>query len=128
MTPPRSLLMLLPVLALVHALPCAAEADSDLGRLFNTPQHRAILDEMRARNMQISPRQQTDVIRLDGIVRRSDGHNTVWLNGEAYQDHAPVIRLEDSAATLPTGKDRYTRLKVGDTLTIKPRGARPTAP
>jgi hypothetical protein len=70
-----------------------------LGRLFFTPAERAQLDEMRRRP---APAPQAPVaaakpeppapppppkyVTLNGVVRRSDGVNTVWLNDKPVRD------------------------------------------
>ena len=72
----------------------AAEADwqTGLGRLFVTPQKRALLDELRRSNARMDTPEQLDSVRLDGIVRRSSGKQTIWINGQSYNDRAPVTR------------------------------------
>ena len=74
-------------------LPNAAGAE--LGRLFFTPPQRAALDVARKQNIRLEigndeERQQNgadaaplpQTIRLNGIIQRSDGNNTVWLNNK----------------------------------------------
>lgn len=95
----------------------AAEADASLGRLFNTPERRASLDGMRERNLRITPdAQQPDSIRLDGIVMRSDGRSTIWLNQQAITDRAGALRADPSSAQIPVSGERSVRLRVGETL------------
>ena len=62
-----------------------------LGRLFSTPQERAQLDAMRRRaeheppgGNAMQPEQVTDSARLrvDGLVVREHGPDSVWINGE----------------------------------------------
>ena len=50
------------------SLAAPAEADDGLGRVFNTPQKRAILDQLRQRNARITPDQKVDTFALNGIV------------------------------------------------------------
>ena len=69
--------------ALCLTLLCGPGRSEELGRLFFTPQERADLDR---RGVQREPAAsqapaETTQVRLDGIVRRSDGSATVWLNG-----------------------------------------------
>jgi hypothetical protein len=67
------------------AAPAAAEGSS-LGRLFYTPEQRASLDEMRRRPQRAVQEEQAamppapEYVTLNGVVRRSDGTTTVWLN------------------------------------------------
>lgn len=110
-------LWLLALIALSSLPTHAAEADATLGRLFNTPQRRASLDGMRERNLRITPdAQQQDSIRLDGIVLRSDGRSTVWLNQQAITDRASSLRADPSSAQVPISGERSVRLRVGETL------------
>lgn len=79
---------------LLVALPCIVSAGftDDLGRLFMTGQERTEIDRLRASG----PRSDASVsstspgrfpsasaaLRLDGVVRRSDGPDALWVNGE----------------------------------------------
>jgi hypothetical protein len=102
----------------------AAEADwqNGLGRLFMTPQKRALLDELRHNNARIAPTQQLDSVRLDGIVRRSSGKQTIWINGQSYEDHAPVTRIDEQSARIISGSKKGIELKVGETARIATDG------
>lgn len=71
---------------LLVALGLAGESSAaDLGRLFYTPAQRAQLEAARARNVTqaASPAAPTIVHpqRFDGVVIRSDGTGTSWING-----------------------------------------------
>lgn len=55
-----------------------AYADSGLQRLFFTRSERADLERSRERAMRP---EQFDVPVISGVVSRSDGRNTVWLDG-----------------------------------------------
>ncbi|MCC6206786.1 MAG: hypothetical protein IT488_01350 [Gammaproteobacteria bacterium] len=78
---------------LLAVAPCVVSAGftEGLGRLFMTGQERAEIDRLRAsapRNdesrsassSQASP--SYSALRLDGVVRRSDGPDMLWVNGE----------------------------------------------
>jgi len=58
---------------------------ADPGRLFYTPEQRAQLEAARARNVtqlrQAGPAAGPDAVRFDGMVIRSDGTGTRWVNG-----------------------------------------------
>ena len=74
--------------------PAAAEAPA-LGRLFFTPAERARLDDLRQRPP-VAPQEPVaaakpepprrppgpEYVTLNGVVRRSDGSTTVWLNNK----------------------------------------------
>lgn len=72
-------------LAACLALALAAHAGAaELGTLFNTPQERARLDRLRRGE---APDQaalsSAATHEITGFVRRSDGRNTVWVDGVA---------------------------------------------
>ena len=108
--------LFLAMLASLCASAQATEADwqNGLGRLFVTPQRRALLDELRHNNARVDSTQQLDSVRLDGIVRRSSGNQTIWINGQSYTDHAPVTRVDDSSARVISGSKSGVELKVGE--------------
>lgn len=116
---------------LLISLSCLAPAgsiaayyeESSLGKLFSTPVQRQKIDAFRkGKSMgvareQISP---TD-IKVQGIVKRSDGASTVWINGKSTLDSNYVggvnVRLNsisDSSGKVTVGiKDKAVRLKPG---------------
>jgi len=100
-----------------------AAADDDLGRLFRTPERRAQLDEMRRRNIPIVSQSQTvmNSIALQGIVRRSSGHTTLWINGQPVQDSS--IRVHDNSVRVPLGNGQTHSLKVGERLEFSSQSA-----
>ena len=88
---------------LVLCLGCvgAGVAAPDPGRLFFTPAQRAQLEDARARDVtQPSPGQQTTSasapapLRYDGVVIRSDGKTTRWIDGKVRRDGAAVSGLK----------------------------------
>lgn len=88
-----------------------------LGRLFFTPEQRALLDQQSPAPPSTSPHPDQD-LRLDGVVKRSDGRHTVWINGrmqgeEPLARHQPDLRQPMGIRLLI---DRESvPLKVGDT-------------
>lgn len=66
---------------------CLATPIADPGRLFYTPQQRAQLEAARDRNVTpakpASPTVMPAPLRFDGMVIRSDGKATSWVNGQA---------------------------------------------
>ena len=91
-----------------------------IGRLFHSPQQRAVLDELRRRNARISREQQSDTVSLQGIVRRSGGHSTVWINGQPHNDRAPVASFNDRSARVFVGEGKTVELKVGEQIRLTP--------
>lgn len=74
-----------------------AASPTDPGRLFYTPAQRAQLEAARARNV-TQVRQATSVVapppvRFDGMVIRSDGTSTSWVNGQAQVGASGVTGL-----------------------------------
>lgn len=112
------------LLALSGAL--SAHAESNLGRLFLTPQKRDILDALRQNNAHLNPEETLDKVRLDGIVRRSSGKQTIWINGRPYSDHAPVSRSDERSARVITGSRKGVELKVGESTKLAPDSKQPT--
>ena len=51
-----------------------------LGRLFMTPEWRANLERQRQLNIQETRSLEGGAMRLDGVVLRSTGKSTVWVN------------------------------------------------
>lgn len=116
------------VLALIITFTSSAYADS-LGRLFFSPEQRLLLDSARRQKVKIeekSEEQAPEIVSLNGVVKRSDGHTTVWLNNRAVSDrHAPggvTITSQGSASdpvtfTMPQS-ERAVRLRVGQNLNV----------
>ena len=126
---PTKLLGVMLVLVLA-ALPSLSQGES-LGRLFFTPDERSNLDRARltgiAPEQEGAPAQQLESITLNGIVKRSSGKTTVWVNSAAQHetDLPPGTKRQASKMRLPdfpvlvqkTGKT--VTLKVGQTLNIE---------
>lgn len=115
---------ILPVLvALALGVPPIAEAAEPLGRLFFSPERRASLERQRQANVQQTQTLQGAVMSLDGTVRRSSGHDTVWVSGMP-QYHRDVgtgvtvgVRPGDPAEAVLTASDEVpARLKVGESI------------
>jgi hypothetical protein len=112
---------------------CAGTAMSaDLDRMFFTPAQRATLDNARKQNLRIeigtanvqpaAPVAQN--LSVNGIVRRSDGKSTIWLNNRAVTEpHAGGINVvtgkNDNRVKLTDPESgRSVDLKVGQTVEI----------
>jgi hypothetical protein len=105
------------------------------GRLFTTPEERAMLDRLRAGKPDPKPPETAQTssgagsmagpgkpVRVDGVVRRSRGPSTVWVDGEALPAGG---RTADGVQVRPAGKapgavylkvpngERAVRLKPG---------------
>lgn len=112
---------------------CAGAAMSaDLDRMFFTPEQRASLDNQRKQNLHIeigpvnvqpaAPVPQN--LSVNGIVRRSDGKSTIWLNNRAVTEpHAGGINVvtgknDDRVKLTDPESGRSVDLKVGQTVEI----------
>jgi hypothetical protein len=103
---------------------CSAADDAALGRLFFSPERRTALERQRVLNIQESRSLQGATLRLNGIVLRSTGKNTVWINEQAQnEDDSPrtgiSARLSSKTpgrAQLSPGDESPTELKVGEAI------------
>lgn len=127
MTPIRIALALLAGSLLLQADFTRAEpaepAGTKLGRLFLAPEWRGALERQRQLNIQQTRSLAGDTVRLDGIVVRSSGKSTVWINNrpqiESARDSgvtAATSRRQPDRATVSTGAEPPVDLKVGTTL------------
>ena len=94
--------------------------DTKLGRLFLTPERRTVLEQQRRYNLQAQKTLEGASVRLDGVVVRSSGKKTVWINGHPQHDNstdfgvsARVAPGDAATAGLMTGGEGQTRLRVG---------------
>ena len=64
--------------------PALAQTQAPLGRLFFTPEKRQLLDRQRDLNVQAQQETPEDpTLTINGVVTRSSGKRTVWINGVA---------------------------------------------
>lgn len=77
-------------LLLLLIAPVTQAADpAPIGRIFFTPEQRAQLDTLRTQKAvasQVRDEPIPENVTYNGIVRRSDGKTTVWVNNEAMTD------------------------------------------
>lgn len=106
------------VMILICAFPLSAQAET-LGRLFHTPEQRALLDLARKStplNASGEPGAATGQgLSVSGIVTRSDGKRSTWVNGRLEHD-ATITDKQDRSQVwvkLPGGE---VKLKVGQSL------------
>lgn len=127
MTPTRIALVLVSGSLLLQGNIARAEttepAGTTLGRLFLTPEWRGALERQRQLNIQQTRSLAGDTVRLDGVVVRSSGKSTVWINNrpqiESARDSgvtAATSRRQPGRATVSTGAEPPVDLKVGVTL------------
>jgi hypothetical protein len=113
---------------------CAGTAMSaDFGRMFFSPEQRATLDDARKKNLRIeigtesvqppaAPAPQN--LSVNGIVRRSDGKSTVWLNNRAVTEpragdvNVATGKNDNRVKLTDPASGRSVDLKVGQTVEI----------
>jgi len=110
-------------------------AQQPLGRLFFTPEERVRLDASRKEALANASRPKAEtpaaaprpapaarVLTLNGIVQRSDGETTVWVNGKPVSQRgggpalAPGSVGADTAGLVLPESGRRVRLKVGQSV------------
>jgi hypothetical protein len=102
---------------------CAADVP-ELGRLFFTPERRVTLERQREFNVQEAQTLQGSSMSLDGVVYRSSGKSTVWINQKAQTENessrtgvnASVAPGAPGSAILSPGEEAPARLKVGESI------------
>lgn len=115
---------LLCVLGTLAGLCPPAWADEELGRLFFTPERRQSLDRQRQLNIQEKQEAPADpTLTINGVVTRSSGKRTVWVNGVAQNDNEKPSgvavtpkRNEPGTVVVHTEEAPNARAKVGDTV------------
>lgn len=117
----RGLLSVL--LILVSLTSQSTQAAESLGRLFFTPAQRNSLDagkKLKDATAQAPVRRGPAVVTLNGVVVRSDGESTVWVNGRTVgRNGTPSVKASastsDPAAARIDLRDARNpvRLKVG---------------
>ena len=123
---------ILPLIALGLAAGEAPAAEP-LGRLFFTPAQRAQLDVARGQKSRIPLASEQEEappvperVTYGGLVRRSDGRTTVWINNRPVNDGKAAGGLPVKSRVRPDGSvvvqapqvSRSVNLKVGQSLEI----------
>jgi hypothetical protein len=116
--------LLLSLASLSLLAPASAADTPQLGRLFFTPERRLALERQRTHNVQEAQTLQGTSMSLDGVVHRSSGKTTVWINrqpqteGEATRTgvSAVVSSKTPGSALLAPGDEAPARLKVGEAM------------
>ena len=115
---------LLAVIAFGLMVPLAQAAEPP-GRIFFTPEQRVQLDTLRQQKAvasQVRDEPIPETITYNGIVRRSDGKTTVWVNDEALSESSLLNKQSmvgrvgrDGQITLQAAA---VKLKVGQSATL----------
>lgn len=115
---------ILPWLLLAAMVPPAAAEEASLGRLFFTPERRQALERQRTHNVQQAQTLQGTTMSLDGVVVRSSGKSTVWINQHAQNENegrrtgvTTVLSPRDPGrALVAPGEDTPAQLRVGEAV------------
>lgn len=130
------LCLLLPLLVLVSGQPVQARQPVPApavvvrdhphvlgGRLFYSPERRIALNRLRERNtlearLRLEPE---TIVTVNGLVQRSSGHRTVWVNGLGVNEGQELADLQirqvnGATVRLLPGNAAATDLRVGQTL------------
>ena len=115
-----------------------AHSADGLGRLFLTPDQRSQLETVRAQrdrrlpataDTEAAPVAATprgpDVITYNGVVRRSDGTATVWINGKSVNERTRnskvsvlAVRRDGVASVAIPQAGRTGSIKVGQSMDV----------
>mgnify|MGYP000051781915 FL=1 len=117
-------LAILSALAIANSLCAPVIAEEALGRLFFTPERRQALDHQREFNIQEkveTPQEST--FTINGVVTRSSGKQTVWINGAAQNgEEVPggisisTSRRQPGKVTIRSEDNPERSASVGDTV------------
>jgi hypothetical protein len=99
----------------------ALAAEPPLGRLFFTPERRAALERQRQLNIQEDQALEGSTVSLNGVVVRSSGRNTVWVNQQAQPERSVAtgvaVRVERNGKAVVTADgEAPAELRVGESL------------
>jgi|KBSMisStandDraft_5_1062788.scaffolds.fasta_scaffold00961_9 hypothetical protein len=108
---------------------CVASA-AELGRMFFTPAQRNTLDVARKQNVRVEiepsneppPARLPQNVSVSGVIRRSDGKNTIWVNNRAVTEQqtsdleAKVATSDNSVLVRVPESGRSVDVKVGQTI------------
>lgn len=109
-----------------------AHAAEPLGRLFYTPQQRSQLDTARLQKNQAVLAAESQeaalpqVITYRGMVKRSDGRSTLWVNDRAISNPEALSAMSINGRVSPSGSvtiqfpqsNRSAELKVGQSAEL----------
>ncbi len=112
------------LIGLALTTPASAADAPELGRLFFTPERRNALERQRTHNVQEAQALQGTTMSLDGVVYRSSGKTTVWVNRQAQNENdgkrtgvtAIVSPRTPGRAMLAPGEETPAQLKVGEAM------------
>lgn len=97
-----------------------------LGRLFFTPERRLALERIRLTSARETETVEGTAMSLDGVVVRSGGKSTVWINGRAqYQGDTGAAGVatrlsgrKPGSATIAAGDEAPRSMNVGESVNL----------
>lgn len=108
-------------LALVLLLLAPAAGAAQLGTLFHSPEERANLEKLR-RGEAVETQALGAPARkpqVTGFVRRSDGRNTVWINGVPVSVAGARAEALMDPEAVRAAEERTVRIERGDPAEVK---------
>jgi hypothetical protein len=111
------------------AVAVPASAQERLGRLFFTPAQRASLDVARSQRARAAvatekPEQEAtpvpQTITYSGVLRRSDGKTTVWINNQPVHDRESAGAAAIVGRVRPDGSVTLQVPQSGRSVSLKP--------
>ena len=112
-----------PVAAVLLLTAVGSAGAEPLGRLFLTPERRATLERQRQLDIEEVQTIEGTTVTLDGVVTRSSGRSTVWVNQQPQNENALgtgvtaiVSRKNPGSVVLTPGDETSTPMKVGETI------------
>lgn len=96
--------------------------ESALGRLFTTPQQRHKIDAFRkGKSVGITHEQSSPTdVNVQGMVIRSDGKSTVWVNGKSTLESSRVGGVDVKLNSLNHKTDSVTVVINNKAVRLKP--------
>ncbi len=113
----------LALLLFIYAMPCPTTSE-ELGRLFFTPERRQQLDHQRQFNIEEHSEAPDDpTLTINGVVTRSSGKRTVWVNGAPRNESEETkgvrivpTRRNPAKVVVQSGESTDSSIGVGGTL------------
>jgi len=97
----------------------------ELGRLFFTPQQRAMLERGQQPDAD-NPAGSIESLTVSGIVQKDGGERTVWINGvPQIAGKSDTLAPESVPVAIP-GQAQPVKIKVGQKVQLNPSAPRKT--
>lgn len=117
----KQIILLIPLMY-CPLLDAAYYDEHSLGKLFTTPAERQKIDSENRSDVPqlVSRRIAPTSVKIDGVIIRSKGKNTVWVNGNRTSGNRVVGGVKVFAASLSKNNLIVPVLVDGRTVRIKP--------